>query len=177
MGGNSQDQSVSSDSLDEKFRPEEAHLFPFDYLEYETTTGSFPKRTRYNMTERDFCFVDWIGDFSGASERESGAGEKYENPYTLYGREIDEATWNTAIALAAKKKVKIDNLELWDVLEEQLTYVRKGNLLESISEAATRHFMRVTSTDEEDSNFIGELADDYENIQNRRRLKHTGYYN
>ena len=177
QGGNSQDQDVSSNSLDEKFRPEEAHLFPYDYLEYETTIGSFPKRTRYNMTERDFCFVDWIGDFSGASERESGAGEAYENPYTLYGREIDEATWNTAIALAAKKKVKIDNLELWDVLEEQLTYVREGNLLESISEAATRHFMRVTSTDKGDSNFIGELADDYRNIENRRRLKHTGYYN
>jgi len=173
QGGSSDNQTISSNSVTDKFRPQEAHSFPTDYLTYETTSGSFPKRSRYELTERDFCFVDWIGDFSGASERLSGSGEAYENPYNLYGREIDEATWNTAIAIASKKKVKIDNLELWDVLEEQLTYVETGNLLDAIGKAATRHFMRVTSTDTNDSEF-----GDYANLNNfRRRLKQTGYYN
>jgi hypothetical protein len=152
---------VSSDSTTEEFRPDGSHSPPYDYFKYESTTGAFPENQRYALVNRSFCYIDWIGDFSGASTRQDSFGDIYVDPYLLYSREIEEAIWNTAIAISSKKQVIIDNLELWDVLEQQLTNPEDGNILSSLSHAATKHFMKVRSTD------AGEDNDDYTEFFNQ----------
>lgn len=149
QGGSATDNTVSSGSEQEQFRPDAASAVPTDYFKFENSGGSFPLRQRYSMKDRSFCFIDWIGDFSGSSTRLDSYGDEYVDPYLLYSREIDEAIWNTDIAIASKKQVAIDNMELWDVLESQLTNPVDGNILNSLSHAATAHFMKVTSTDED----------------------------
>jgi len=159
QGGSASDPTVTSFDKIFTFQPKEVSLLPPFWSSVENTRGAFPDSQRYSLEDRDFCFVDWIGDFSGSSTRIDAFGDKYLNPYELYGREIDEAVWNTDIALSAKKRTKIDNLELWDVLEDQLTNVEDSNILSSIAEAAARHYMRVTTTDiagEGDSSFLVE---------------------
>lgn len=152
---------VSSDSTTEEFRPDGSHSPPYDYFEYESTTGAFPENQRYALVNRSFCYIDWIGDFSGATSRFDSFGDEYVDPYLLYSREIEEAIWNTAIAISSKKQVIIDNLELWDVLEQQLTNPEDGNILSSLSHAATKHFMKVRSTDDDQDN------DDYTEFFNQ----------
>jgi hypothetical protein len=120
---------VSSSSTTEEFRPDGSHSPPYDYFQYETTAGAFPENQRYALVNRSFCYIDWIGDFSGATSRFDSFGDEYVDPYLLYSREIEEAIWNTAIAISSKKQVIIDNLELWDVLEQQLTNPEDGNIL------------------------------------------------
>ena len=147
QGGSYKDPTVSSASLVTEFRPDGSHRAPVDYFTHETTTGAFPENQRYSLFNRSFCYIDWIGDFSGATSRYDSYGDEYVDPYLLYSREIEEAIWNTAIAISSKKKVYIDNLELWDVLEQQLTNPEDGNILSSLAHAATKHFMKVRSTD------------------------------
>lgn len=150
QGGSRTDASISSGQDKIEYRPDGANSVPFDYFKYETTGASWPVNQRYAMEDRSFCFIDWIGAFSGSTTRYDAYGSEYVDPYLLYSREIDEAVWNTAIAISSKKQVVIDNLELWDVFEDQLTNPEDGNILTSLAHAATAHFMTVQTTDYDD---------------------------
>lgn len=150
QGGSRTDTTVSSGQDKVEYRPDGANAVPFDYFKYETTGASWPVNQRYAMEDRSFCFIDWIGAFSGSTTRYDAYGSEYVDPYLLYSREIDEAVWNTAIAISSKKQVAIDNLELWDVFEDQLTNPEDGNILTSLAHAATAHFMTVQTTDHDD---------------------------
>jgi len=141
---------TASNQTSKEFRPDGSNAVPYNYFDHETTIGAFPENQRYSLPDRSFCYIDWIGDFSGASSRYDAFGDEYVDPYLLYNREIEEAIWNTAIAISSKKKVILDNLELWDVLEQQLTTPEDGNMLSSLAHAATKHFMKVVQTDEDD---------------------------
>jgi hypothetical protein len=152
QGGSSDPQYAgitASNQTSLEFRPDGSNAVPYNYFDHETTIGAFPENQRYSITNRSFCYIDWIGDFSGASTRQDSFGDDYVDPYLLYDREIEEAIWNTAIAISSKKKVILDNLELWDVLEQQLTTPEDGNMLSSLAHAATKHFMKVVQTDDD----------------------------
>ena len=45
---------------------------------------------------------------------------------------------------------KLGYLCRWDVLEQQLTTPEDGNMLSSLAHAASKHFMKVVQTDEDD---------------------------
>lgn len=155
MGGKF-DGNASATQKYYEFRPQANFKLPLDYEAVEKTDGNWPLNQRYNMHNRSFCFIDWIGGFSGASLRFDASGTEYSDPYKLFNREIQEAIWNTDIAMSSKKQVVIDNHELWTELERQLTDPVDGNILSALSHAATKHFMRVQSTD------IGEDSNNYE---------------
>ena len=147
QGGSITNQLISSGQDKIEYIPDGANSVPHDYFKYQTTGASWPTDQRYSMKDRSFCFIDWIGTFSGSTTRYDAFGSEYVDPYLLYSREIDEAVWNTAIAVASKKQVTIDNLELWATFEDQLTNPEDGNILTSLSHAATAHFMTVQVTD------------------------------
>ena len=145
---------AKSNATDREFRPDGSNAVPHNYFNWETTVGAFPENQRYSLPNRSFCYIDWIGDFSGAASRYDAFGDEYVDPYLLYNREIEEAIWNTAIAISSKKKVILDNLELWDVLEQQLTTPEDNNILSSLAHAATKHFMKVVQTDVDEDDYV-----------------------
>jgi len=97
------------------------------------------------------CNVDWTQEITGEMTRHDSAGGKYTNPYELFDREIGEAIFATEIAKLSKRKTAAANSNLWAALEEELTSTTLTGINYQISYEAAEHFMRVVTTDHDDS--------------------------
>lgn len=118
------------------------------YLEREFTEQIVVDRQRFTTTNiTDFCFIDWNREFAGSSDRRDFAGTKYQNPYDLFTREVDEAIFGAQVALAAKTRVIQDNALLWAAIEEELTSQSEERIAYQIALEAAEHFMRIVTTD------------------------------
>ena len=91
----------------------------------------------------EFCHPDWITQIGGDIGREDSTGYRWSNPYPLLELEIDEAIFNTKLAAASKTIVKIQQNDLWNFIEEQLTENREGNIVEQLGNRAGKHFMKI----------------------------------
>jgi hypothetical protein len=91
----------------------------------------------------EFCHPDWITQIGGDIGREDSTGYRWSNPYPLLKLEIDEAIFNTKLAAASKTIVKIQQNDLWNFIEEQLTENREGNIVEQLGNRAGKHFMKI----------------------------------
>jgi len=91
----------------------------------------------------EFCHPDWITQIGGDIGRADSTGYRWSNPYPLLKLEIDEAIFNTKLAAASKTIVKIQQNDLWNFIEEQLTENREGNIVEQLGNRAGKHFMKI----------------------------------
>jgi hypothetical protein len=91
----------------------------------------------------EFCHPDWITQIGGDIGRADSTGYRWSNPYPLLKLEIDEAIFNTKLAAASKTIVKIQQNDLWNFIEEQLTQNREGNIVEQLGNRAGKHFMKI----------------------------------
>ena len=144
QGGDLEDRNISATNLSAKFRPNRYTPLPPDWRQVESTRSYFYRSHRYVLPKRDFCFIDWINNLLYSDPDDDHLGLNEKNKMTEYSREIDEAIWNTELAYLSKKKVKIDNEELWSIIEKQLTEIEDSNLLNSISESAAKHYLKVS---------------------------------
>jgi hypothetical protein len=118
------------------------------YLEREFTNQIVVDRQRFTTTNiKDFCFIDWNREFAGSSDRRDFTGTKYQNPYDLFSREVDEAIFGAQVAVSAKARVIEDNALLWAAIEEELTSQSESRIAYQISVEAAEHFMRIVTTD------------------------------
>ena len=103
-------------------------------------------------TKTVMCNIDWTQELvpSAQTIRKDFAGSEYENPYLLFDREINEAIFNTRVAVQAKRRAATDNKNLWSAVEAELTSVDKDRLNSDIAHEAAEHFMRIVTTDTDD---------------------------
>jgi hypothetical protein len=97
------------------------------------------------------CFVDWAHEITGDSTVYDAAGTTYDDPYSLFIREIEEAAYNVQVAKQTKLNTRIDHELLWSALEEELTSTEDSRLNYQISLQLAKHFMRIVTTDSQDS--------------------------
>jgi len=97
------------------------------------------------------CFVDWAHEITGDSTVYDAAGTTYDDPYSLFIREIEEAAYNVQVAKQTKLDTRIDHELLWSALEEELTSTSDSRLNYQISLQLAKHFMRIVTTDSQDS--------------------------
>tara|TARA_B110001452_G_scaffold267644_1_gene278791 strand:- start:8396 stop:11029 length:2634 start_codon:yes stop_codon:yes gene_type:complete len=97
------------------------------------------------------CFVDWVHEITGDSTVYDAAGTVYEDPYSLFAREIEEAIFNVDIAKQTKLETVKDHELLWAAIEEELTSMESDRLNYQISLGLAKHFMRIVTTDSDDN--------------------------
>jgi len=130
------------------YEPRRDDVIYTNYLSREFTDQIVVDRQRFTTTNiKDFCFIDWNREFAGSSDRRDFTGTKYQNPYDLFSREVDEAIFGAQVALSAKARVIEDNALLWAALEEELTSQSEERIAYQISLEAAEHFMRIVTTD------------------------------
>jgi len=96
------------------------------------------------------CFVDWVHEITGDSTVYDAAGTVYDDPYSLFAREIEEAIFNVDIAKQTKLETRKDHELLWAAIEEELTSIEPNRLNYQISLGLAKHFMRIVTTDSDD---------------------------
>jgi len=101
---------------------------------------------------KQMCNINWGLQLTGDVAREDAAESKYEDPYDLFRREIAEAIVNVEIAIAAKTDAIEDSDTLWSKITEQLTSFGSdsGGIASDLSTEVAEHFMRITTTDDDD---------------------------
>jgi len=130
------------------YEPRRDDVIYTDYRNREDTAQIVVDRQRFTTTETtDFCFIDWNREFAGSSDRHDFAGTRYQNPYDLFSREVDEAIFGAQVAKSAKARVIEDNALLWAAIEEELTSQSESRIAYQISVEAAEHFMRIVTTD------------------------------
>jgi len=96
------------------------------------------------------CFVDWVHEITGDGTVYDAAGTVYDDPYSLFGREIEEAIFNTQVARQTKLETKTEHELLWAALEEELTSIDNNRLNYQLARGIAKHFMRIYTTDSGD---------------------------
>jgi len=103
------------------------------------------------LTKVPMCNVDWTSEIVGRAQIQDAAGTLYDDPYELLHRQVDEAIFNVHIAVLSKEKTQQDNELLWDAIETELTSLDSERINWKISMEVAEHFMRITTTDFDDS--------------------------
>jgi hypothetical protein len=130
------------------YEPRRDDVIYTGYLTREDQGQVVVDRQRFTTNQiSDFCFIDWNREFAGSSDRRDFKGTKYQNPYDLFSREVDEAIFGAQVATAAKTRVVEDNALLWAALEEELTSQSEQRIAYQIATEAAEHFMRIVTTD------------------------------
>lgn len=106
-------------------------------------TALFSDENTNQRAYAEFCHPDWITQIGGDIGREDSSGYRWANPYPLLSLEINEAVFNTKLAKAAKTIVKVQQNDLWNFIEEQLTENKEGNIIEQLGNRAGKHFMKI----------------------------------
>merc|ERR1712166_1318364 len=115
----------------------------------ETPVDRLYWRDPEDQTE-PMCFVDWVHEITGDSTVYDAAGTVYDDPYSLFAREIEEAIFNVDIAKQTKLETRKDHELLWAAIEEELTSIEPNRLNYQISLGLAKHFMRIVTTDSDD---------------------------
>ncbi len=116
-------------------------------LEQKHDANNVQDRLYWRDSGEPMCFIDWVHEITIGSTVYDAAGTTYNEPYSLFMREIEEAAFNVQVAKQSKLDTKIDHELLWSALEEELTSTEHSRINYEISKELAKHFMRIVTTD------------------------------